>query len=269
MSQQHSLLVKTKGWLLTAGTIADVEARADWHHYTNNGRYAWAERNKIELTGIAVEDKVAFPMGWSVQETHPPEGYCYGLFHLDFQEEAGGGRPTVPNGLPWYCEIHDIWSTVEISDYELGLFSGQGNNEQYGPAFMGNAQIPSQAMYKDFEQIIAARSRVWGPAAAPLGSCGGQNGNAPSGMPQIAPEVRQQFDPLMHDNIWGSGEPIASLDLHHVRLYITNIDTDTDESIGADFCFCTMPPSLQPMRVEIIKPDFLSKMTMVRRSLDV
>ena len=76
MPKQHSFLVKTKGWLLSHGTLADIEARADYTTYTNNGRYAWAERNKIELTGLAIEDEVAFPMGWSVQETHPPKGYC-------------------------------------------------------------------------------------------------------------------------------------------------------------------------------------------------
>lgn len=260
MPKQHSFLVKTKGWLLTAGTIADVVARADYSVYTNNGRFAWAERNKIELTGLAIEDEVAFPMGWSVQETHPPEGYCYGLFHLDFVE---GPPPTIPNGLPWYCEIHDIWSTVALTNEQLDLFAGRANNEQYGPAFMGNAQIGAQAMYLDFEQVVAARSRVWGPSAAPL------NYEAKGNIPTLNPAVRQQFDPLMHDNIWGSGEPIASLDLHHVRLYISNIDTASDNEIDINFTFCTMPPSLQPMRVEVVKPDFLSKMTMVRRSLDV
>ena len=205
-------------------------------------------------------------MGWSVQETNPPEGYCYGLYELDYQEDAGGGRPTRPNGLPWYCEIHDIWSTVALTDDQLGLFAGVTNNEQYGPSFMGNAIINTQAMYLDFEQVIAARSRVWGPSAAPLDY---SNMTVATTVPNLNPEVRQQFDPLMHDNVWGSGEPIASLDLHHVRLYISNIDTDNDGTIGLEFCYCTMPPSIQPMRVEIVKPDFLSKMTMVRRSLDV
>jgi len=267
MGKQHSLLVKTKGWLLTSGTIADVDARADWSSYTNNGRYAWAERNKIELTGIAAEDKVAFPMGWSVQETQTPEGYCYGLFNLDYSPTGGpGGTATVPNGLPWYCEIHDVWSTVEITDDQLDLFAGVTNNEQYGPSFMGNAQVTGQGMYLDFEQVIAGRSRIWGPSAAPLDYI---KDPARSFIPIISGDVRQQFDPLMHDNIWGSGEPIASLDLHHVRLYISNIDTKSGNTIDTNFTFCTMPPSIQPMVVDIVKPDFLSKMTMVRRSLDV
>jgi len=267
MSEQHSLLVKTKGWLLTAGTIADVVARADYSSYTNNGRFAWAERNKIELTGIAVQDKVTFPMGWSVQETQTPEGYCYGLYSIDYSASGGpGGTPTVPNGLPWYCEIHDVWSTVALTDAQLDLFAGVTNNEQYGPSFMGNAQVTAQGMYMDFEQVIAARSRIWGPSAAPLDYI---KDPARSFAPIISAEVRQQFDPLMHDNIWGSGEPIASLDLHHVRLYISNIDTNAAKTIDTNFTFCTMPPSLQPMRVEVVKPDFLSKMTMVRRSLDV
>ena len=260
MPKTQSLLVKTKGWLLSAGTIEAVEARADYSTYTQNGRFAWAERNKIELTGLAIENEVAFPMGWSVQETHPPAGYCYGLYHLDYVE---GPPATIPNGLPWYCEIHDIWSSVELTDINLGDFMGRISNEQFGPSFMGNANVPSQAMYLDFEQVVAARSRLWGPAAAPL------DYDARGKVPSINANVRKQFDPIMHDNIWGSGEPIASLDLHHVRIYITNIDTGADSEIDHEFCFCSMPPSIQPMVVEIVKPDFLSKMTMVRRSLDV
>jgi hypothetical protein len=149
-----------------------------------------------------------------------------------------------------------------LTNEQLDLFAGRANNEQYGPSFMGNAVI-FQGMYLDFEQVVAARSRVWGPSAAPL------NYESKGAPPSLNPAVRQQFDPLMHDNIWGSGEPIASLDLHHVRLFISNIDTAADEEIDINFTFCSMPPSNQPMRVEIVKPDFLSKMTMVRRSLDV
>lgn len=261
MSKQHSFLVKTKGWLLSSGTIADVQARSDYSTYTNNGRFAWAERNKIELTGIAAKREVIFPMGWSIQEIVPPEGYAYGTFNLDYAE---GPPPTVPNGLPFYCEIHDIWSSVELEDNELALVMGRINNEQYGPAMQGNAQVTGQAPYLDWEQVIAARSRVWGPSSAPI-----QYNE--KGVPfTISTDVRQQFCPLMHDNTWGSGEPIATLDLYHVRIYIAGIDTKSGNVISDQTgTFCTMPSSIQPMAVEIAKPDFLSRMTMERRSKGV
>jgi len=261
MSRSHSFLVKTKGWLLTAGTIPDVIARADYSTYTNNGRFAWAERTKIELTGIAANREVVFPMGWNVQELVPPEGYAYGTYNLDF---AAGPPATIPNGLPFYCEIHDIWSTVPLSDADLGLIVGATNNEQYGPAMEGNAQITLQAPYMDFEQVIAARSRVWGPSAAPLDySTRGEP-------PIISSDVRQQFCPLMHDCTWGSGEPIANLDFYHVRCYIAGIDTMSGNVISNQTgTFCTMPSSIQPMAVQIAKPDFLSRMTMERRSKGV
>ena len=204
MSRMHSFLVKTKGWLLSSGTISDIEARADYSTYTNNGRFAWAERTKIELTGIAAKREVCFPMGWSIQEIVPPEGYAYGTFNLDYN---AGPPPTVPNGLPFYCEIHDIWSSVEIDDGDLRFLVGRNNNEQYGPAMEGNAQVTAQAPYLDWEQVIAARSRVWGPSSAPI-----QYNE--KGVPfTISTDVRQQFCPLMHDNTWGSGNPIATLDL--------------------------------------------------------
>jgi len=258
MSRSHSFLVKTKGWLLTIGTANDIRLRADWYAYTLNGRFAWAERTKIELTGIAANREVVFPMAWSIQEIVPPEGYAYGTYNIDYVE---GPPPTVPNGLPFYCEIHDIWSSVELDDAQLGLVAGEFNNEQYGPSMEGNAQVTSQMPFLDWEMVVAARSRVWGPSAIPF------DYNQKGVIPTISPYVRQQFCPLMHDNTWGSGEPIASLDLYHVRIYIAGIDTGLGGTISdTTGTFCTMPSSIQPMAVEIVKPSFLARMTMERRS---
>jgi len=258
MSRSHSFLVKTKGWLVTAGTIPDVVARADHSFYTLNGRFAWAERTKIELTGIAANREVVFPMAWSIQEIVPPEGYAYGTFGIAYVE---GPPPTVPNGLPFYCEIHDIWSSVELTDKEIQLVAGRYNNEQYGPAMEGNAQVTSQMPYLDWEMVVAARSRVWGPSSIPF------DYNQKGTIPTLSPAVRQQFCPLMHDNTWGSGEPIGTLDIHHVRIYIAGIDTDIGGAISATTgTFCTMPSSIQPMAVEIAKPSFLARMTIERRS---
>ena len=276
-----SLLVKTKGWLLSAGTIADVKARADWWADTQNGRFAWAERNKTELTGVAKDREVIFPGAWSVQEIVPPEGWMMGAYKND---------PNDPDpelaiwlklqGMPWYCEIHDIWSTVEITDQELGLIAGEVNNEQYGPSMLGNAQVTTQNTFLDFEQVIAARSRVWFPGSH-LFDYSKQSGPAGSDF-VINAEVRQQFAAKVHDNQWGSAEPIATLDLYHVRVMITNVDRDSAGYMSGDpespitatplpgtGFFCTMPSSNQPMTAVRTKPDFLSRMTMERRSKGV
>ena len=254
----HNFLVKTKGWLLSAGTYADVQARADWYTWTANQRFAWAERTKIELTGIAAAREVIFPMGWSIQEIGPPEGYCYGTYNIPFVEDPA----TISNGMPWYCEIHDVWSTQEISNDDLDMFAGRVTNQQYGPSMEANAQVPADMPYKDWEMVVAARSRVWAPLMAPL-DYGGFKGQSQA----LSAYARQQFDVLTHDNTWGSGEPIASLDLYHVRLYITCIDTKAPSLINdLTGTYCQMPSSLQPMAVQIAKPDFLSRMTMERRS---
>ena len=274
-----SLLTKTKGWLLTAGTVADVKARADWWADCNNGRFAWAERNKTELTGVAVDEEVLIPGAWSIQEIVPPEGWCIGAFKND-PTMVGGEIASwdALNGLPWYCEIHDIFSTVEMTDDELGFVAGRMNNEQYGPSMLGNAQITLQDMYLDFEQVIAARSRVWFPSSYLFDY--GRSQQPPEF--SLSPYVRQQFAAKVHDNQWGSAEPIASLDLYHVRIFITNVDRDSAGFLSGDPAspitiagtpgsgwFCTMPSANMPMMAIRTKPEFLARMTMERRSKGV
>tara|TARA_Y100001951_G_C11129633_1_gene177496 strand:+ start:169 stop:369 length:201 start_codon:yes stop_codon:yes gene_type:complete len=62
-------------------------------------------------------------------------------------------------------------------------------------------------------------------------------------------------------------EPIGTLDLYHCRLYRTNIDTQASETIEPDTgTFCDMPPSLQPFLVEVVDPNFITEMTIQRRS---
>ena len=270
-----SLLTKTKGWLLTAGTVADVKARADWWAMTANGRFAWAERNKTELTGVAVDEEVLFPGAWSIQEIVPPEGWCRGVYRQNAVIVEGEPTWPVMGGMPWYCEIRDIFSTVEMTDAELGLVAGDTNNEQYGPSMLGNAQVTTQDMYLDFEQVIAARSRVWFPSSYLF-----DWHQDLLIKDTLNAAVRQQFAAKIHDNQWGSAEPIASLDLHHVRIFITNVDTDTAGYISGDPTspvapepgtgfFCTMPSANLPMMAVRAKPEFLARMTMERRSKGV
>ena len=256
---QQEFLIKTKGWLLTKGTYQALQRSSDWHEWLIDGRFAWAEQQKIELTGLAKKEKVPIPQGWSVQEMLPPRGYCYGLYEREYDE----GAPPTPNDLPWNCEIHDFWTTRELTDEELSTIAGVAINQRSGPgmegyaytvASAGNAQPP----FMDWEQIVAARSRTY----APTGNSGFDYGRL-----LLDPAVRKQYVAKLHDNQWGSMEPIACLDLYHCRLMITNIDTESSETIEDETgTFCDIPPSLQPMIVDVVKPNFITRMTYERRS---
>lgn len=257
---QQSFLIKTKGWLLSAGTLLPLQGQADWNEWTADGRFAWAEQQKIELTGLAKKEMVPVPQGWAVQEMVPPRGYCFGLYHREYTEDVK------PNNLPWNCEIHDFWTTRELTDEELSTIAGEAINQRSGPgmegyafttASSGNAQPP----FMDWEQIVAARSRTWAPTTTNPAGYGIHVGSGPD------PAVQKQFVAKLHDNQWGSMEPIACLDLYHCRLMISNIDTQSVDSIESETStFCDIPPSIQPMIVDVIKPEFIERVTYERRS---
>jgi len=239
---------------LTSGTYADILAHSTHNTWCANGTFAWSEAQKIELTGLAVEEEVAFPQGWSIQEMTVPEGYCYGLYQLQYNIS----EPPPPNSLPWYCEIHDFWTTKPLTQQDFEDIVGRNVHQRYGPAMEGYINIPTQSPRFNWEQVVACRSRMWSPPNIAAWDYGVQRLNA---------QVRQQFNFKLHDNQWGSGEPIACLDLHHTRIYISNMDTETPGVIEADTNpYCDMPPSLQPMLVVVDKPEFLPRMTMERRS---
>lgn len=259
----ESLLIKTKGWLLTVGTYATIQQNSDWYDWCPDGTLAWAEQQKIELTGLAAKELVPVPQGWAVQEMLPPRGYCYGLFNQAYPVEPP--FPTAEN-LPWWCEIHDFWTTRELTDAELMQIAGIPINQRSGPAMEGYSGIvatlgAAQAPFMDWEQVIACRSRTWAPTASvPLDY----------GKLLLNPAARKTFVAKLHDSQWGSMEPIATIDVYHTRLIKTNIDTRGSEEIeGSTGTFCDIPPSIQPMLVEVIKPAFIEKMTMERRSKGV
>tara|TARA_Y100000590_G_C15569872_1_gene958131 strand:- start:16 stop:795 length:780 start_codon:yes stop_codon:yes gene_type:complete len=252
-----SFLVKTKGWLLSSGTYATIQNDADWYDWCADGSLAWAEKTKIELTGLAAKGKIPVPQGWSVQEMLPPKGFCYGLFETNYTEQ------TAANNLPWWCEIHDFWTTTELTDAELQQIAGATINQRVGPGMNKYEEITAtggdaQPPFEDWEQVVACRSRTWAPtSSAPLDY----------GRLTLHPNVRKTFVAKLHDNQWGSMEPIGTLDLYHCRLYRTNIDTQASETIEPDTgTFCDMPPSLQPFLVEVVDPNFITEMTIQRRS---
>jgi hypothetical protein len=256
---QQSFLIKTKGWLLTKGTLAMIEANAEWTDWLADGRFAWAEQQKIELTGLAKKEVVPVPQGWAVQEMLPPRGYCYGLYSTEFDPSA----PPPANNLPWYCEIHDFWTTRELTAGELETIAGETVNQRSGPAMEGYSGIVAtgsnaQAPFMDWEQAVACRSRTFAPTTT-----------APFDYARLTlnAAVRKQFVAKLHDNQWGSMEPIACLDLYHCRLMISNIDTQSSAVIEDETgTFCDIPPSIQPMIVDVIKPEFIARVTYERRS---
>lgn len=258
---QQSFLIKTKGWLLTSGTMGTIISNSDWYRWCVDGSFAWAEQQKIELTGLAAKEAVPVPQGWGVQEMVPPRGYCYGLFEMEYD-----GVGTATNNLPWWCEIHDFWTTRELTDGELRTIAGVTINQRSGPAMEGYSGIvatgaDAQAPFMDWEQVIACRSRTWAPTATIP---------ADYGKLTLADNLRKQFVAKLHDSQWGSMEPIGTLDIYHTRLIKTNIDTQAEEDIEDETgTFCDIPPSIQPMLLEVVTPSFLERMTIERRSKGV
>ena len=279
MSEQMSLRINTKGWSIYGNTggsnIQTVAATADWYTWTNNERFAWAETQEIELTGIAKEKKTVFPLAWSVQEMTMPDGFCYGIYH-DNVGYSTGDLPDASGGMPWHCEIHDFWTSRPFSDSELNAIAGAASsNLQWGPSMDGWASAITPS-FMDWEQIIAARSRIWGPSSNQLDYQGMYPNARPTANDDIfgmviTPVQRRNFNVKLHDCQWGSGEPIGTIDVYHTRLMITQLDTKSAGNItdSYDTCYVQIPPSIQPMLVTVEKPAFLERMTIERRSKGV
>ena len=252
---------KTHGWQVGPLFIDEIvdQCRDGMCLWTANYRLAFAEEQHIDLAGIAVKDLIAFPVGWSVQEIEPPKGWCQGEFN-DVEQ----------TGMPWYAEVHDLWTTRQITVAEFEALVGDASNNRYGPGMLGAGPIQQTSSTMDFEQVVAARSRVWSPDLSNLfgyGSAGEVT------KPNV--NVRLQFGHLVHDNVWGSGEPIASTYLYHTRIYITNLDAEAysqppeNGDVAQNGTFCTFPSSIQPMLAVLDEPNFITRMTYKRRSLDV
>jgi hypothetical protein len=264
MPTPQSLVIKTVGWLVQTATYNNIINTSTWTTFTNNKRFAWGLQQRINLQGIAMDESVLYPQGFAIQETHPPEGFCHA-------KSLYGGSPTIARfGMPWGIEIHDLWMTVPMTQAEFNRFAGLNANEQLGPAFLPPAEGDNENYipYKDFEQVVAARSRVW---------LGDSLGLTQADIAVIDPTVREQPARRVHDVYWGSGDPIASQDLYHVRICITRCGIDYSSSpdpaewefwdlSASDPWYCWVPPSIQPMLVVKDKPSFIARMTMERRS---
>jgi hypothetical protein len=230
------------------------QAMYDMIEDTWNGGYQfdsyWFEyyvRNEIDLSGIAAEELTIFPQGWSIQEIELPWNT-----DLTGQVRGDAGGPT--NQI---VEIHDIFSTQEIPEGRIfgDLFSSTNN---LGPSMVDVPQnSPQPSRYLTFEQVIAARSRTFLQNRDTVNAGSGDN--------------NRDLGINVMDNTWGSGEPVASTKLFHIRAVRFSIDTDdsADPPTITSTFVQSIPASIQPMAIEISDVPFLGYMTTLRRSLDV
>jgi len=252
-----SLVFKTPGWVFSYATRQNIIDTSTYQGFTVNGRYAWGLVQQTELLGSALQEEVLFPQGWSVQEATGPRGYVERIINN-----------VARKGLPWGCEVHDVWSTVPITEEMFRRFVGYYDNAQQPPA-MEKAQMGQNEgliPYLDFEQVIGVRSRNW---------MGDTMGMVLNDFDILDPIVRQMPSRKTHDMQWGSGEAIASQDIYHIRIVIAQMDTQSGTGTqGTEFYnnsawFTIIPPSIQPMLTYADKPPFVARITMERRSKNV
>ena len=250
----------------TSGETGIIFQEADYYKFTLDGRLAIAERQQTDLTGIEINQEVCFPQGWSIQEASIPNGW------LDpATSYAAEGAPTTrKTGLPLELECYDIWSTKMLRDEdidEMVMAVGSSTNgyTQVFPGFLSIFDVGTLTRdpYWDQEQVICGRSRYWNVSLDVTRS------NA-----EAQAAVRKLPMNLIHDLSWGMMEPMAISLLHHCRVWrmavpvVMGVGTAVFQSADTEW-FYTLPASNQPMLTLAEKPDFVSRMTMERRSRDV
>lgn len=271
---KSNLMIKTAGWQINETVFNEFRVSVDLYGSTTDGRLYFAERNDVDLAGFQIRDKTLDPRQMIVQESYAPR--TYGIRAYQNTDKTG----QFPN-----IEIHDIFSTLRLSDNTIDLYVGSATNaatdtnNYFGlPVSMrptegiGNTDQTNlsgdlkDSDFRDTEQIVAARSRRWeiDVDSATLGSIG-------TGMDAQVRNVpmRQSFD-----SQWGSGDTIASDYLYHTRIVMCTIDrtnayNDLPEVKSGTGWFMGIPPSIQYLTVDITDPDFITQMTQTRRSRSI
>jgi len=270
-------MIKTSGWQLNNTVFATFIAGVEHYGSTTDGRIYWIERNDVDLAGIQIKDEVLIPRQMIVQESYQPR--IYGGRMYDGDVKTG----QVPN-----IEVHDIFSTVKLSENTIDLMVGSATNVatnqnnyfglpvSFEPTVLiddtdqtnfGGGLLDSD--FRDTEQVVACRSRKW---IADLGGFLERDfGLDPGTGIGMNAQVAQFPMRNIFDSSWGSGDAVASNYLHHVRIMISTIDRTNDyaslpESSNTTQWFIAIPPSIQYLTAEVTKPSFLEQMTMIRRS---
>ena len=268
-----NMMVKTSGYLVNETTFATFRAGVGDGNYgsTSDGRLYWSERNDVDLAGLQLQDKVFMPKQLNVQETYAPRAFGLGIYN-----------ETTKEGQKTNCEIHDIFSTVRLSTNTIDLYvasltnvnTNQNNYPGLPVSFEPTVHIGATDQtnaggglldtdFRDTEQIVAGRSRRW---MADL------NGFDETIYLTMNAAVKGFPMRLTFDSSWGSGDAIASDYLHHVRIFISQMDRSNlatalpELPIAPTGWFIMMPPSIQYLTGELVKPSFIEQMTMVRRS---
>ncbi len=267
--------MKTRGWKVDSvtnytsgagsaddGSNGEIYAAADYFTTTMDGFMAFAELQQTDMTGIEVKREVCFPQGWSIQEASIPFGYLNPA-----QSYATESEPTtLLPGVNQQAICFDIWSTKKLREGDFNQIVMANDGHGYTTVFPGFLSLLDNGTltrdpYWDQEQVIAARSRFWNVSA-----------DISRELLTANAAVRKIPMNLIHDLSWGLMEPMAVSILHHARIWKlaipstgapnTRFQPDTD-------WFYTLPASNQPMLTLAEEPDFVSRMTMERRSRDV
>jgi len=273
----RNTMIKTHGWQVNENTYSEFQASVDGFGGTTDGRLYWYERNDVDLAGIQIKDQVLKPRSMIVQEAYAPR--IMGTRYYD---------NVALNNQPLNVEIHDIFSTVRLSDNTIDLMVGSMSNAQTDTNNYFGLPVsfePTEGIgatdqtnlggglldtdFRDTEQIVACTSRKW---AADFGGLVERDFAIGDLTGQMAEAVAQVPMRLTFRNDWGSGDAIASDRLHHVRIMIGVIDRANKFNelppafVGGAGCFIAIPPSIQYLTADVVEPSFLEQMTMIRRS---
>ena len=269
-------MIKTHGWQISDGTYNTFRNGVEHYGGTTDGRLYWIERNDVDLAGIQIKEEVLIPRQMIVQESYPPRIMGQRLYDN-----------VIFHGQVQNIEIHDIFSTVKLSnntiDLMVGSFSNPATNQNnyFGlPVSMEPTELIGDTDqtnfgggllttdFRDTEQVVACRSRKWIADLSGFNetdfTVGAVKGTMAAAVAQIP--MRNIFD-----SSWGSGDAVASNYLYHVRIMISTMDRTNDytglpESSNVTGWYIAIPPSIQYLTAEVTKPSFLEQMTMIRRS---
>jgi len=264
-------MIKTSGWQVNNTVFNTFRQTTEHYGSTTDGRLYWIERNDVDLAGLQLKNQVQKPRSMIVQESYAPR--IYGARFYNGNPKTG----QYPN-----VEIHDIFSTVKLSDNTVDLMvgsatnAGTSQNNYFGlPVSMeptvgiGTTDqtnfggLLADTDFRDTEQVVACVSRRW------------EMDVDASTLAEIAiqqdAQVRNIPMRLSFRNDWGSGDAIASDYLYHVRIMIstmdrTNVSGALPESEASSGWFVGIPPSIQYLTSDVVEPNFIEQMTMTRRS---
>ena len=264
-------MLKTSGWQWNDTVFNTARVSTPLYGSTTDGRLYWIERNDVDLAGLQVKDEVLKPRSMIVQESYAPR--IYGARYYNNVIKTGH----FPN-----VEVHDIFSTVRLSDNTIDLMVGSATNvatNQNNYFGLPVSMEPTEGIgdtdqtnfggglldtdFRDTEQVVAFVSRRW------------EMDLTTRDLDDIETtmniQVRSVPMRLSLRNDWGSGDAIASDYLYHVRIMIATMDRtnafgDLPESQNTSGWFIAIPPSIQYLTGDVVKPSFLEQMTMIRRS---